>query len=95
MMEYIDKKGEKIQKGLYKHESYDELFYFTGEYDIEEFPIFEIESTFRKRYSLFIPLIQELSKADNEEINKHLKKLKQHPRKSREKINWLEGKLIA
>jgi len=91
MADYLDNKSEKIQKGFYK--LHNDLFYFTGNYDIEGFPIFEIEGD-RKRYSLYVPLVQELSKVNNEEINKNLKKLKKE-KVACEKIKWLEEKLRA
>jgi hypothetical protein len=84
MTDYLDNKGEKIQKGFYKW--YDTLFYFTGEYDIEEFPIFEIEGNPKQRYSLYVPLVKELSKIDKE-------KMKEYMKKSKEKASWIEEKL--
>jgi hypothetical protein len=80
MTDCLDNKGEKIQKGFYKW--YDNLFYFTGDYDIEGFPIFNIEGDSRKRYSLYQNLVQQLSRIDKEEI-----------KESKEAISEIEKKL--
>jgi len=91
MTDYLDDKGEKIQKGFYKW--YNNLFYFTGNYDIEGFPIFEIEGNSKQRYSLYVPLVQELSRINNEEINKKLENIKIEDMK--EKASWIERRLAG
>lgn len=76
MKVYLDKNKEEIKKGFYKHEEYNALFYFTGKYDIEEFPIFKIEGDSKKRYSLYPNLVQQLSKINNDKLNEEIKKSK-------------------
>ena len=84
MIDYLDDKGEKIQKGFYKW--YNDLFYFTGNYDEEGFPIFEIEGNPKQKYSLYVPLVKELSKIDKE-------KMKEYKKKSKEKTKWIKQRL--
>ncbi|MCX5703461.1 MAG: hypothetical protein NT066_03100 [Candidatus Omnitrophica bacterium] len=81
MTDYLDDKGKKIQKGFY--EWYNNLFYFTGDYDIEEFPILEIEGNPKQKYSLYVPLVQELSKINKESLKEEMKE-------SKEKAKWIE-----
>jgi hypothetical protein len=76
MTDYFDNKGEKLEEGFYKHEEYNTFFYYTGENDIEGFPIFKIEGDSRKRYSLYPNLVQQLSKIDKEELKEITKESK-------------------
>jgi hypothetical protein len=85
-MKYLDNKDEEIKKGFYIHLEYNALFYFTGKYDIEGFPIFEIEGGNKKRCSLYSTLINQLSKLDKENLEEEKKE-------SKERKSWIERKL--
>ncbi|MDP2672401.1 MAG: hypothetical protein Q8O84_01150 [Nanoarchaeota archaeon] len=81
MVEYLDKNNKKIEKGFYKIEDVKELFYFTGNYDEKELPIFDSEddaTTFLPAY-----LTKRLNKVDKRKIEDIIKE-------SKNKINWLE-----
>jgi hypothetical protein len=86
MEEDLDYEGEKIKEGFYNHYEYNILFYFTGKYDIEDLPIFEIEGGDKNRHSLYPNLIQQLVRIDKEKIKKEMKE-------SPEKASWIERRL--
>ena len=86
MEEYLDDKGEKIEKGFYKSEEYNAWLYFTGKYDIEGFAIFEIEGTSRRRYSIYPNLVKQFSKINKEE-------LKDITKEAGDITSWIEKKL--
>ena len=75
METYFDKEGKKIRKGFYI--LHNNLFYFTGNYNIDSFPVFYIENDFRKKYIIFKPLIKKLSRANKEEIKKKMREFNQ------------------
>jgi hypothetical protein len=86
MTKYLDKNDEIIKEGFYIQKELNALFYFTGKYDIEEFPIFKVEGDSKKRYSLYQNLVQQLLRVDGE-------KLKEEIKKSKEKEDWIKQKL--
>ena len=86
MEEFLDYEGEKIKEGFYNHYKHNILFYFTGKYDIEELPIFEIEGGDKGRHSLYPNLTMQLVRIDRE-------KLKEEMKQSKEKKSWIERRL--
>jgi hypothetical protein len=86
MKEFLDYEGEKIKEGFYNHYEHNILFYFTGKYDIEELPIFEIEGGDKSRHSLYPNLTMQLVRIDRE-------KLKEEMKQSKEKKSWIERRL--
>jgi len=86
MKEFLDYEGEKIKEGFYNHYEHNILFYFTGKYDIEELPIFEIEGGDKGRHSLYPNLTMQLVRIDRE-------KLKEEMKQSKEKKSWIERRL--
>lgn len=86
MKEFLDKENKKIKKHIYIGKNFNELFYFTGNYDAEGFPEFEIYGADKKIYSLYAPLIKNLIKLTKEEIKLEIKK-------SSEKASWIEKRL--
>lgn len=86
MKEFLDYEGEKIKEGFYNHYEHNILFYFTGKYDIEELPMFEIEGGDKGRHSLYPNLTMQLVRIDRE-------KLKEEMKQSKEKKSWIERRL--
>ncbi len=86
MEEFLDYEGEKIKEGFYNHYEHNILFYFTGKYDIEDLPIFEIEGGDKSRHSLYSNLTQQLVMIEGE-------KLKEEMKESPEKESWIERRL--
>lgn len=88
MENYLDNRNEIIKEGFYIQEELNALFYFTGKFDIEDFPIFEIEGDYKRRYSLDENLIKQLSKLNKESV---LEKMNE----SLEITMWINKKLRA
>jgi hypothetical protein len=86
MINYLDNNNEIIKEGFYIQKELNALFYFTGKYDIEEIPIFEIEGDYKRRYSLDENLIKQLFKLDKENVEEKMKE-------SQEITTWIKRKL--
>jgi hypothetical protein len=93
MANYIDNKGEKIEKGFYGSNRFDSLVYFTGKYDKgTKFPVFEKEIEIGKEKLFPSNAVRDLYKLTDEEVKKKLNDLKLKDKK--EEVGWLEKKLI-
>jgi hypothetical protein len=88
MVDYFDNNNEMIKEGFYIQKELNALFYFTGKYDIEDFPIFEVEGDYKRRYSLSENLIKQLSKLDKKDIFEKLEE-------SQEIKTWINKKFKA
>ena len=86
MENFLDYDDKKIKQGFYNHYECDILFYFTGKYDIEDLPIFEIEGEEKKRRSLYPNLVQQLLSIDREKLNEKMNQ-------SEERRSWIERRL--
>lgn len=88
MIDYLDNKGKKIEKGFYRFSDSKYLTYFTGNYCATSgAPIFEkeseeqIHSTFLESY-----LVRRLERVSNKQVKEIVKELKG-------RLNFLEEKL--
>jgi hypothetical protein len=79
MTEYLDSNGKKLEKGFYKYNNSDILFYFTGNYNENGVGIFERETSPNVPFLLGAPAFSNLNRIEKEKI--------------KEKINWLEIRL--
>ena len=87
MVEYIDKKGNKLEKGFYFFEKFSDLYYFSDKYDSYGSPLFESIKRVGREINLQNYLTIRLTKIeDTHEIKKNLKRLK-------ESANWLEERI--
>jgi hypothetical protein len=88
MEEYLDAEGKKLEKGFYKNKVDDDIIYFTGEYNKNRDPVFEINDYLLSNFHLPLQggsgvLLNKINKKEVEEIIN----------RSKNKINWLEEKL--
>ena len=86
MVEYLDKKGNNLEKGFYFLEKFSDLYYFNGKYDPDSFPLFENINQIGNEISLQAHLTRRLNKINKKQVEDILNE-------SKKKINWLEEKL--
>jgi hypothetical protein len=83
MVEYLDMSGKKLEKGFYYYSEMQKLWYFTGDYNKNELPIFNKEGNVEV---LGVNLIGRINKISKEEIKRKLDA-------SKKRNEWLEEML--
>ena len=87
MAEYLDKNGNKLEKGFYFFEKFSDLYYFSDRYDNDGSPLFERIKRIGREINLQDYLTRRLTRIENQhEIKKSLKRFK-------ENASWLEEKI--